>query len=172
MKIYLLKRSKNRTKQIKGNRVSIPTQQNTTANIRNWIHPNCVVCSSKNSKGLHLEFVSSNDGAVTATFQCDEAFEGYPGVLHGGVISSILDGAMGHCMFARGQAAVTAKMTIRFRHPVVTNQKAAVSARIARSSHPLYILEAEILQAGQVKATAKSKYFDQPRLIDVSEEIS
>lgn len=145
--------------------------QNTVTNIHNQVHPNCVVCSSTNNKGLHLEFVSSNDGGVTATFWCDEAFEGYPGVLHGGVISSILDGAIGHCMFARGQAAVTVEMTIRFRHPVVTNQEATVSARITQSSHPLYILEAEILQAGQVKATAKSKYFDQPRLIDVSEEI-
>ena len=151
--------------------MSIESQQNTAANIRNRVHPNCVVCSSTNNKGLHLEFVSSNDGAVTATFQCDEAFEGYPGVLHGGVISSILDGAMGHCMFARGQASVTAEMTIRFRHSVVTNQDATVSARIARSSHPLYLLEAEIIQAGQVKVTAKAKFLDRPQLIDVSEGI-
>jgi len=136
--------------------------QNTTTNICNRVHPNCVVCSSTNSKGSHLEFVSRNNGGITATFQCDEAFEGYPGVLHGGVISLILDGAMGHCMFARGQAVVTFEMTTRFRHPVVINQEATVSARIARSSHPLCQLEAEILQAGQVKATAKSKYFDQP----------
>ena len=154
------------------NRVSIPTQQHTAGNIRNCVHPNCVVCSSRNSKGLHLEFVSTNDGGITATFQFDEAFEGYPGILHGGVISSILDGAMGHCMFARGQTAVTVEMTTRFRRPVLINQEAKVSARIKRSSHPLYILEAEILQAGQVKATAKSKYFDQPQLIDISEEIS
>jgi len=172
MKIYPLKRSKNCTKQIKVNRVSIEAQQNTAANIQNRVHPNCVVCCSTNNKGLHLEFVPSNDGGVTATFWCDEAFEGYRGVLHGGVISSILDGAMGHCMFARGQVAVTAEMTTRFRHSVVTNQEATVSARIIRFSHPLYLLEAEILQAGQVKATAKSKYFDQPRLIDVPEEIS
>ena len=157
---------------MKGNRVSIETKQNIAGDIRNCVHPNCVVCSSTNSKGLHLEFVPTNDVGITATFQCDEIYEGYPGVLHGGIISLILDGAMGHCMFARGQAAVTAEMTIRFRHPVVINQEATVSARIARSSHPLYILEAEILQAGQVKATAKSKYFDQPRLIDVSKEIS
>ena len=162
-----MKHSKNRAKQIKGNSVSLETQQNTAANIRNRVHPNCIVCSSTNNKGLHLEFVSSNGGGVKATFWCDEAFEGYSGVLHGGVISSILDGAMGHCMFARGQAAVTAEMTTRFRHPVVTNQEAIVSARIIQFSHPLYLLEAEILQAGQVKATAKSKYFDQSRLINV-----
>ena len=78
---------------------------------------------------------------------------------------------MGHCMFARGQIAVTAEMTIRFRHPVVTNQEATVSARITRFSHPLYLLEAEIIQAGQVKVTAKAKFLDRPRLIDVSEGI-
>jgi uncharacterized protein (TIGR00369 family) len=118
------------------------------------------VCSSVNAKGLHLKFDVDDDGIVTATFQCDEAFEGYPGVLHGGAISSILDGAMGNCMFARGQATVTIEITIRFRHPIVTRQKATVSALITRSSHPLYLLEAEIIQDGKVKATAKGKYYD------------
>jgi acyl-coenzyme A thioesterase PaaI-like protein len=118
-----------------------------------------------NAKGLHLELVPADNGGIMATFQCDEAFEGYPGFLHGGVISSILDGAMGHCIFARGQAAVTVEMVTRFRHPVVIHQEATVSARIERSSHPLYILEAQIIQAGQVKATATGKFLDQPQLL-------
>jgi len=135
------------------------------ANIRNRVHPNCVVCSLDNTKGLHLEFVSGYDGSISATFNCDEAFEGYPGFLHGGVISSILDGAMGHCIFARGQAGVTVEMATRFRHPVIIHQEASVSARIERASHPLYILEAQIVQAGQVKATATGKFLDQPQLL-------
>jgi len=145
--------------------VSVDTQRSITTNIRNWIHPNCVVCSLDNAMGLHLEFVSGYDGSISATFSCDEAFEGYPGFLHGGVISSILDGAMGHCIFARGQAAVTVEMATRFRHPVVIHQEASVSARIERSSHPLYLLEAQIVQAGQVKATATGKFLDQPQLL-------
>jgi len=40
-----------------------------------------------------MEFDVDDDGGVQATFQCVESFEGYPGILHGGVISSILDGA-------------------------------------------------------------------------------
>ena len=143
------------------------TVQNPIASIRNRVHPNCVVCSFTSGKGLHLKFDAAHDGSVTAAFQCDEAFEGYPGVLHGGVISSILDGAMGNCMFARGQATVTVEMTAKFRHPVVTGQEATVSARVTRSSHPLYLLEAEIIQDGKVKATAKGKYYDQPKLIDL-----
>ncbi|GAG90893.1 unnamed protein product, partial [marine sediment metagenome] len=123
-------------------------------------------------KGLHLKFDVADDGSVTATFQCDEAFEGYPGVLHGGVISSILDGAMGNCMFAHGRATVTVEITTRFRHPVTTNHEATVSARVTRSSHPLYLLEAEIVQDGKVKATAKGKYYDQPELVDIMEQFS
>jgi acyl-coenzyme A thioesterase PaaI-like protein len=79
--------------------------------------------------------------------------------VHGGIVSSILDGAMGHCMFSRGQVAVTVEMTTKFRHPVVTNQQAIVSANIARFSHSLCLLEAEIVQDGKVKATAKGKFF-------------
>ena len=145
--------------------MSVDTRQSITTNICNWVHPNCVVCSLDNAKGLHLEFIPADDGIIIATFQCDEAFEGYPGFLHGGVISSILDGAMGHCIFARGQAAVTVEMATRFRHPVVIHQEATVSARIERAYHPLYLLEAQIIQAGQVKATATGKFLDQPQLL-------
>jgi len=140
--------------------------RNIVASMRDCVHPRCVVCSSANAKGLNLTFDVADDGSVTATFQCDEAFEGYPGILHGGVISSILDGAMGNCMFARGLATVTVEMTTRFRHPVVIGQEAVVSARITRYSHPLYLLEAEIIQEGKVKATAKGKYYDKPKLIN------
>jgi len=105
-------------------------------------------------------------------FQCEESFEGYSGILHGGVISSVLDGAMGNCMFAHGLATVTVEMITRFRHPVLTGQKAVVCARITRSSHPLYLLEAEIIQDGKIKATAKGKYYDQPKLAHIVEQFS
>ena len=142
------------------------TVQNSVVNICNQVHSKCVVCGFANGNGLHLEFDTANDGSVIATFQCDETFEGYPGMLHGGIISSILDGAMGNCMFAHGQATVTIEMTTKFRYPIVTGQEATVSARITQDSHPLYLLEAEIIQDGKVKAIAKGKYYDQPKLID------
>jgi len=151
--------------------VTIKAVHKTVANICNRVHPKSVVCSFANAKGLHLHFDIADDGSVKADFQCDKTFEGYPGVLHGGVISSILDGAMGNCMFARGQATVTVEMTTRFRHPVKTYRQATVSARIVRTSPPLYLLEAEIVQNGKVKATAKGKYYDQPELANVMEQL-
>ena len=146
--------------------MTIETAHKTVADIRNRVHPKCVVCSFANAKGLHLKCDVADDGSIKADFQCDESFEGYPGMMHGGVISSILDGAMGNCMFARGQTTVTVEMATRFRRPVVTGREATVSARITRVSHPLYLLEAEIIQEGKVKATAKGKYYDQPKLSD------
>ncbi|MCD6174224.1 MAG: PaaI family thioesterase [Planctomycetes bacterium] len=143
------------------------TMQSNISDICNLVHSKCVVCGCNNGTGLHLDFDIADDQSVTAVFQCDEAFEGYPSVLHGGVISSILDGAMGNCMFARGQTAVTVEMTTKFRSPIATDVKAMVSAGITRISHPLYLLEAKIVQSGKVKATAKAKFYDQPGLINM-----
>lgn len=126
-------------------------------------HPYCVACSLLNEKGLHLNFEADDDGVV-AHFECDRDCEGYPGILHGGIIATILDGAMGNCLFARGLAAVTVEMTTRFRHPIYTNRPATVNARLVRDAAPLYLLEAEIVQDGQLKATAKGKFYNQPQL--------
>ena len=143
--------------------------EETAADLHQRIHPGCIVCGFTNSKGLHLHFDVHQDGSVSAAFDCDRSLEGYPGVLHGGVISTVLDGAMGHCMFARQQTAVTVEMNTRFRHPVEIGQPATVTAHIKRIAHPLYLLEATIIQNGQVKATAKGKFYDQPELLNVLE---
>ncbi len=123
-------------------------------------HSNCVVCSPANSRSLHVEFAASRGGGVQADFDCDEAFEGYAGMLHGGVVASLLDGAMTNCMFARGIGAVTAELTIRFRHPVAVGTAATVYARIDRSSPPLHLLSAEIVQDGEAKAIALGKFME------------
>lgn len=149
----------------------IDANQKRVENICNRVHNKCVVCGSSNSSGLRLKFEITEDGSVTGKFRCDKSFEGYSGSVHGGVIMSVFDGAMGHCMFACGQTAVTVEMTTRFRHPVLAGQEATVSARITRSSHPLYFLEAEIIQGGVVKATAEGKFYDQPKLADEMEQI-
>ncbi len=130
---------------------------------RTAAHPGCIVCSAANPKGMHLTFELAQDGKVQSTFECEEKFEGYPGMMHGGIISSILDGAMGNCMFAHGQTTVTVEMKIRFRHPVMIGANATVWAKLTRTSHPLYLLEAQIIQDEKIKATAEGKYYYQPK---------
>ena len=134
--------------------------------IHNWIHPENVVYNVANTNGLDLKIKLSDDGSVIALFQLGQSHEGHPGILHGGVIASILDSAMGNCLFAHGHTTVTAELNIRFRHPVITQQTAIVTAWISKSSSALYLLEAQITQDGQTKVTAKGKFVDQSHLAD------
>lgn len=131
---------------------------------RQRAHPGCVVCSKENGQGLGLDFRFSTDGIVSADFNFDAVFEGYPAMLHGGILCTILDGAMTNCLFARDCVAVTADLHVRFRHPVVTDRTARVRAWINRSTSCLYELQAEILQDGQVKTTATGKFMKQSHL--------
>ncbi len=127
--------------------------------IRNEVHSDCFVCSLLNTYGMHISFKTTGDNEVIAVFQCDGSYQGYQGIVHGGVVSALLDGAMCNCMFACNKAAVTTEMLVKYRHPVVVDEEAMVIARIVYSSEPMYMLESEIIQNGKVKAIAKGKYY-------------
>lgn len=131
---------------------------------RQRAHPGCMVCSRENRKGLQLNFVFCDDGSVSADFNLGRVFEGYPAMLHGGILCAILDGAMTNCLFAHDCVAVTADFHVRFRHPVVTDHAAHVRAWINRSTSGLYELRAEILQNGKLKTTATGKFIQQVHL--------
>ena len=144
----------------------IESTQNGSTAVTALIHENCVVCGPSNDRGLHVQFTSLADGSVQASFDCDKAFEGYADKVHGGVISALLDGAMTHCIFAHGHAGITAELKVRYRHPVVTDHIAVVRGRITRVQLPLYLMEAELLQDGQVKVVATAKFMAQSHLVE------
>ena len=127
---------------------------------RDRMHPRCVVCSPANLAGLRTEFVLQPDGSVTGEFPGGVGFEGYPGLLHGGVTAALLDGAMTNCLFAHGIEAVTAELTIRYRHPVDVRGSIAVRASLTESHGDLHLLRAELRQEGQIKATALGKFIE------------
>jgi acyl-coenzyme A thioesterase PaaI-like protein len=123
-------------------------------------HPGCVVCGGTSERGLRLRYGSTDGNGVQAELDCDSSLEGYGGRLHGGVIAAALDGAMTHCLFAMGRTAVTAELTVRFKHPVATGRRAMVRARLERDLAPLYLLQAELVQDGVVKAAASAKFIE------------
>jgi acyl-CoA thioesterase FadM len=67
---------------------------------------------------------------------------------------------MTHCLVALGREAVTAELTVRFRHPVATGRPATVRARLERERAPFYRLRAELVQDGVVKAAATAKFLE------------
>jgi hypothetical protein len=129
--------------------------------VPNKAHPACFICAPSHPGGLRVRFSLQVDGSVFAEFGCDSTYEGYPGVVHGGIVASLLDGAMTNCLFSMGHVAFTADLHVRFRHPLCTGQTAAVRAWLTLAAPPLFVLAAQIAQAGQVKATAVGKFMRQ-----------
>jgi uncharacterized protein (TIGR00369 family) len=126
--------------------------------LREIAHPRCVACSPDNKAGLKLNFENAGGGVVRAAFDCSAGFEGYPGQLHGGIISTLLDAAMANCLFAQELQAVTAELSVKFKAPVVSRHQATVEAKVVRDLFPLYLMEASLIQDNEVKATATAKF--------------
>ena len=136
--------------------MSVAAQQ--LAHTRQDAHPFCYVCSASNPMGLALRYTPAADGSVSATFLGNCALEGYSGMLHGGVVATLLDGAMTNCLFARGIRALTADLRVRYRSPVLAAEELTVRAWVESSWHELFNLQAELTQAGQIKARAEGKF--------------
>jgi acyl-coenzyme A thioesterase PaaI-like protein len=136
-----------------------PTQANIELT-KTEVHPDCIGCSLENASGLALRFFVRTDKGVQAEFPCSKLYQGYPGFLHGGITSLLLDSAMTNCLFAHHIAAVTARMIIRFILPVNIDQTACVKAWLREYEPPLYVLEAELEQNGKVLVRASAKFID------------
>jgi acyl-coenzyme A thioesterase PaaI-like protein len=128
--------------------------------LRRESHPDCVVCGHQNQQGLRLDFRLVGDGIVEANFGCEQVFQGYPNILHGGVICALVDGAMANCLFAHGLAAVTADLSVRFRDPVESRGSVTVRAWLESCVRPLHKVNAELLQDGRTKVIAKGKFME------------
>ena len=125
------------------------------------LHRRCIVCGTDNPRGLGLVFTPSADGrGVEALCACDERVEGYGGLVHGGVVSMLLDGAMAHCLFHMGCVAHTGELTVRFRSPVLVGREARVRAWLERSHGRLRVVGADLWQDGRVKAVATAKFLE------------
>ncbi len=133
-------------------------------------HPFCVICSRANECGLGLQFELRDDGSVEACFDCQEAFQGYEKILHGGITSSLLDGAMTNCLFAHGLVAVTAELKVKFRHPIEVGKPLVTRARIKHSMRPLHEVEAELFQEDQLKAKAVGKFMETEKQVSLTEK--
>ncbi len=91
----------------------------------------CFVCGEKNPSGLHLKF-SLLEGKVLTEFTPQKIHQGYKDIVHGGIISTLLDEAMVKAALMQGMPAVTAEITVRFRNPLVAGERALVEATIVK----------------------------------------
>jgi acyl-coenzyme A thioesterase PaaI-like protein len=76
----------------------------------------CFVCGEENESGLKVKFFYEN-GKVKAEYIASNKFQGYKDILHGGIISALLDEVMIKTVLAKGVLAVTCEMSIEFKQP-------------------------------------------------------
>lgn len=79
----------------------------------------CFGCSPINPHGLRLKFHENvGEISVESMFLIAPRFEGPPGHVHGGIIATILDEAMGKVSRQKGVVALTRRMSIDYLQPV------------------------------------------------------
>lgn len=122
----------------------------------------CLVCGLKNPYGLKAWFYELEGGELVATFTGREEHQGYPGRLHGGIATAILDEAIGRTIRAHhGDAlwGVTVEVAVRFKKPIPLGTKLTVRCRLTGEDSRFFEGTGEImLPDGEIAATGKGKY--------------
>lgn len=103
----------------------------------------CFICGKNNPFGLQLEF-SFHNGKVISEFVLKKAHQGYKDIIHGGIISAILDEAMVKTALLQNMPAVTAEITIRFHNPLMVDEHALVEAFIEKNKKKIIETRSEI----------------------------
>lgn len=126
----------------------------------------CLVCGLKNEFGLYTAFYELENGELLAVFTPREVHQSYPGRLHGGIISTILDETIGRAIMISHEHAfwgVTMEITVRFKKPVPLDKELRVIGRITNDSKRIFEGTGEILLPdGTVAAEGKGKYMKLP----------
>jgi acyl-coenzyme A thioesterase PaaI-like protein len=129
---------------------------------------NCFVCGITNKFGLQLTFYNTAPGEVTCEYTVPERYQGYPGVVHGGIVTAMLDEVCGRTYMGGDppRFMYTARLEIRFRKNVPTEKPLRIigkaqksKSRTATSSGVIYGPDGDVLAEADAL------------LVDIPEEI-
>ena len=123
----------------------------------------CFACGELNEHGLHLELHTDASGCRTE-LTLDPRFQGWEGVAHGGIISTILDEVMGWAVIGRGTWGVTARMAVEFKRPVAVGRRIRAEGEVLSESRRIFRAGGRILDAesGEILATSEGTYLAAP----------
>jgi len=118
----------------------------------------CYVCGKENPAGLGVDFeINREQRTISAKFTPSDNHQGYEGIVHGGILSTLLDEAMGKLTVSLGIPAVTAEMTVQFRTPAAPGDELFISGWITSETKKLIQAQAKIERGSVLIAEATAK---------------
>lgn len=123
----------------------------------------CFACGELNEHGLHLVLHTDATGCWTE-LAIDEAFQGWEGVIHGGILCTILDEVMAWAVIGRDTWGVTARMAVDFKRPVKAGQAIRAEGSVVGDSRRLMRTEGRLLDGatGELLASSTGTYVAAP----------
>ncbi len=126
----------------------------------------CFGCGPANPIGLRLEFDHHPDGGVQARFTPGQEHQGWEGLMHGGLVTVLLDESMAWAAFASTSMYYTGRLEVRYRQPVRTGATLVLRGWVARSRGRALETRAEVQsEAGDVLAEASALFLRAPRAL-------
>jgi acyl-coenzyme A thioesterase PaaI-like protein len=126
----------------------------------------CLVCGRDNRHGLKLDLnVDAETGIVAVRFTPRPEHIGFEGIVHGGVIATVLDEVMvWAATWAGRRFCVCGELTTRFRREAAVGRALEVAARVESNRPRLIVTSAEVRDAesGELIATGTAKYVPVP----------
>jgi acyl-coenzyme A thioesterase PaaI-like protein len=97
----------------------------------------CFICGLENPVGLHLHIYETEPGVVETNYTAPDHFQGYPGVLHGGIVSAIIDEIAGRAHMGSDpnepRFMFTAKLEVRYRQNVPVGQPLKIVGKAGKA---------------------------------------
>ena len=97
----------------------------------------CFICGLENPVGLHLHIYETEPGVVETTYVAPEHFQGYPGVLHGGIVGAIIDEISGRALMGSDpmnpRFMFTARLEVKYRKNVPIGKPLKIVGKAGRA---------------------------------------
>lgn len=120
----------------------------------------CFVCGKDNPGGLHAHFTQD---PLTVSANCQlslgETFQGWQGIVHGGMLATLLDETAIYACRNQVDQVVTAQLQVKYKQPAKVGLDLMFSARVRVRKRNLFTVDAEVRQEGQLVAEAEVRVF-------------
>ncbi len=119
----------------------------------------CYVCGKKNRAGFQLDFSHPRKGQLLAEVTFRKEHQGYRNIVHGGMISMLLDEVMVNLAWLEGMPAVTAELTVRLKKTVPVGQKVLLEGVLEKGEGRRLLLMKSWARSpkGELYAAAEAK---------------